>query len=122
MKSGMLLEPLEKHIAEIILQHPEYHTLLEKGEDSLDKDYTPEQGQTNPFLHLGMHLALREQVGTDRPAGIAGLTRSLLARHHGDGHTVEHMMMECLGEMLWTAQRQNSPPDEAAYLDCIKKL
>lgn len=118
---GEPLEPLEKQIADVITEHPEYHGLLKDDTDSLELDFTPESGQLNPFLHMGMHLALREQVGTNRPAGIAMITRSLLLKH-GDGHKVEHLMMDCLGEMLWSAQVNNSMPDEAAYLEALKML
>ncbi len=119
--AGKELEPLEKQVVDVIEEHPEYHGLLSKTKDAVDKDFTPEDGQINPFLHLSMHLALREQVGTNRPMGIASITRSLLLKH-GDGHTVEHIMLDCLGEMLWTAQRQNALPDEVAYLECLKSL
>ncbi len=121
LQTGELLEPLEKQVGDIIQEHPEYHPILKSGEDTLDKDYTPEDGQSNPFLHMSMHLALREQVGTDRPSGIAMLTRSLLLKYQ-DGHKVEHMMIECLGQMLWDAQRHQKPPDEATYLECIRHL
>jgi len=115
------LEPLEKQIATLLKEHPEYHTLLSGSEDVNDQDFTEAQGTENPFLHLSLHLALREQVGTDRPAGIASLTRSLLLKH-SDGHNVEHMMMQCLGEFLWDAQRQGRAPDEAAYLEALRHL
>ncbi len=114
------LEPMEKQIVSLLEDHPEYHKLLEDTAN-LDKDFTPEHGEMNPFLHLSLHLALREQVGTDRPKGIAAITRSLLMKH-GDGHTVEHLMIDCLGEMLWDAQRQQRPPDELAYLEKLKML
>ena len=120
-QQGFELEPLEKQVSDVIEEHPEYQKLLQSGEDTLDRDYTPEDGESNPFLHMSMHLALREQVGTDRPAGIAMLTRSLLLKYQ-DGHTVEHLMMECLGQMLWDAQRRQSMPDEAAYLECLRQL
>lgn len=116
-QSGIELEPLEKQVADVIEEHPEYHSLLA----DFEKDFSPEDGQINPFLHLSMHLALREQVGTDRPNGIAMLTRSLLLKHQ-DGHAVEHLMLECLGEMLWSAQRNQSQPNEAAYMECLKRL
>ena len=115
------LEPLEKQIVSLLEEHPEYHALLRGDDDVLDRDFTPDDGAENPFLHLGLHLALREQVGTDRPAGIASLTRSLLLKH-GDGHAVEHLMMQCLGEFLWDAQRQGRAPDEAAYLERLRGL
>lgn len=119
-KQNKPLEPMDKQIVDLLLDHPEYHTLVE-DQTSIDKDYTPEHGEMNPFLHLSLHLALREQVGTDRPRGIASVTRSLLLKH-GDGHTVEHLMMDCLGESLWDAQRQQQPPDEQAYLEKLKML
>lgn len=115
------LEPLERQVVSLLEEHPEYHTLMRASDAVLDRDFTADDGTANPFLHLGLHLALREQVGTDRPAGIASLTRSLLLKH-GDGHAVEHKMMECLGEFLWDAQRQGRAPDETAYLERLRRL
>lgn len=120
-KSGETLEPLEKQIATLLDEHPEYHALLTGEDEILDKDFTAENGSENPFLHLSLHLALREQVGTDRPAGIASITRSLLLKH-GDGHVVEHLMIERLGLCLWEAQRQGKAPDELAYLESLRQL
>jgi hypothetical protein len=113
-------EPLEMQIADVIEQHPEYQALLEAGSDAAHRDWTPEMGETNPFLHMGLHLALREQVATDRPAGIAALHRSLAARH--GMHEAEHRMAECLAEALWDAQRRGVPPDEVAYLEALRRL
>ena len=115
------LEPLEKQIVDLLKYHAEYHTLLTSSDDLLDHDFTAEDGSENPFLHLSLHLALREQVGTDRPTGIASITRSLLLKH-GDGHTVEHLMIERLGLFLWEAQRQSRAPDEQAYLQSLREL
>ena len=120
MQQRSLLEPMESVIAEVIEIHPEYQPLLEENED-LDKlEFTPEQGQTNPFLHMGMHIALREQAGADRPAGIGEIYARLVQAR--DRHEAEHAMIECLGESLWQAQRDNRPPDESAYLECLRKI
>jgi hypothetical protein len=118
---GQALEPLEKQIAGLLEEHPEYHGLLSGKDEVLDHDFSAADGTENPFLHLSLHLALREQVGTDRPAGIAALTRSLLLKH-GDGHAVEHLMIERLGLFLWEAQRQGRAPDEQAYLASLHQL
>ncbi|HRP88368.1 MAG TPA: DUF1841 family protein, partial [Gammaproteobacteria bacterium] len=107
-------------VADVIEQHPEYHALLGRDGDALDRDWTPEHGESNPFLHMGLHLALREQVATDRPAGIAALHRRLAARH-GE-HEAEHRMAECLAEALWRAQRNNSLPDEVSYLEALHRI
>lgn len=115
------IEPLEGMIIDIIALHPEYHPLLADEEQALAHDYSPEQGQTNPFLHMGMHIAIREQLSTHRPAGINAAYETLLKKL-GDLHEVEHRMMDCLGEAMWQAQRNNTAPDEAAYLHCLQQL
>ena len=118
---GEAMDPLETLIADIVRQHPEYHQLLQDPERALERDFSPDGGETNPFLHLGMHISLQEQVGTDRPAGITLLYRQLVMKT-GDPHQAEHRMMECLGRMLWEAQRAGRMPDEAAYLACVRRL
>ena len=115
------LQPLEQMVAEVVRQHPEYHRLLEQDRNALDKEFLPEGGETNPFLHMGMHISLQEQLGADRPAGIRGLYQDLAGKL-GDAHEAEHQMMECLGLSLWQAQRNGGLPDEQAYLECVKKL
>ena len=118
-RDGQPLSPLEAQIATVIEQHPEYHDDVVNADS--DRDYPPEAGQTNPFLHMGLHLSLREQVATDRPAGIAAIHAALMARH-GDPHAVEHRMIECLAEALWQAQRDGGPPDERQYLERLRRL
>ncbi|VAW72661.1 hypothetical protein MNBD_GAMMA14-1621 [hydrothermal vent metagenome] len=118
---GMPLDPLQKQIVTVIEQHPEYHQLVENPERAITKDYLPELGESNPFLHMGMHLGLREQIDTDRPAGIKRLYQHLLEQH-GDAHELEHKMMECLAEMIWQAQKTGTAPDEVRYVDCLKSL
>ena len=113
-----IMEPLEVVVARIIELHPEYHTLLET-QDSVDKDYTPEMGETNPFLHMAMHISIQEQLSTKRPTGIEQIHQSMLIKIK-DPHETEHVMMECLGKMLWEAQSQNRAPDENDYLVCLK--
>jgi len=120
MQQQELLEPMQAMIAEIIEIHPEYHALLEIDDDIKQQEFTPEQGQTNPFLHMGMHIALREQAATDRPPGINSIYQKLVSSK--GQHQAEHAMMECLGQALWHAQRSNQAPDENAYLDCLRKL
>ena len=120
LQAGELLEPMESLIAEVIELHPEYHALLEDSEAATHAEFSPEQGLTNPFLHMGMHIALREQAGSDRPPGVRALYQKLSAAR-GE-HEAEHAMMECLGQALWSAQRDAVEPDLASYLDCLKKL
>jgi hypothetical protein len=119
-RSGALLTPLDAQIANVVGEHPEYHAWLDSGEDALQADFQPAQGMSNPFLHMGMHLALRDQVATDRPAGIKALHASLAAKL-GAAHAAEHEMMEALGRALWDAQRSGRPPDEQAYLEDIAR-
>jgi hypothetical protein len=120
-RAGEPLEPMESLIAAVVFEHPEYHRLLEETDAALMADYLPELGATNPFLHMGLHIALREQVATDRPPGIADIHRGLMDRL-GDRHQAEHAMIDCLGEALWQAQRGGTAPDEQGYLECLKRL
>ena len=119
-EAGCALEPLEQNIAGVLEWHPEYHALL-LDERSLAADFDAESGKTNPFLHLGLHIAIQEQLATDRPAGIRDLYRMLLFGI-GDRHALEHAIMECLGECLWRAQRDGRAPDEQHYLACVRSL
>ncbi len=115
------LETLEQLILDVILAHPEYHELLDQGEGSLKKDYSPEAGSINPFLHMSMHIAIKEQIETDRPAGIRALCEAILDKV-SDPHEMEHKVMECLGESLWLAQRNNNMPDDRVYLESVRAL
>jgi len=119
-RAGTPLSDLERIAVEIIALHPEYHAMLDAPERYAERDYSPEEGQTNPFLHLGLHLGIAEQLGTDRPAGIrAEFDR--LAKKRGDAHAALHDVLECLGETMWQAQRTGTPPDTFAYLDCLRR-
>jgi hypothetical protein len=115
---GEVLSPLETQIADVIADHPEYHAAV--GGD-LGRDFTVEGGETNPFLHMGLHLGIREQIATNRPAGIATVFDKLAAKS-GDAHAAEHRMIDCLAETLWEAQSQNRPPDESLYLQRLRQL
>jgi len=120
-RAGEPLAPLEAQIARVITEHPEYHALLEAPQSALEAEYLPEGGTENPFLHLGLHLAIREQVSTDRPKGIARI-HALLTERLGSFHAAEHRMLEALGETLWEAGRRGKPPDESAYLERLERV
>ena len=113
-------EPLEVQVADVIEQHPEYHRLLEDDPETLAREWTPEGGESNPFLHMGLHLAVREQAGTDRPAGIAAIYGALVARL--GRHEAEHRIAERLAEALWQAQRNQRAPDDVSYLETLRAL
>ena len=113
------LSPLEAQIVAVVEWHPEYHA--DVASDDLDRDFMPDGGKTNPFLHMGLHLGIREQVATNRPQGIAAIHAAVLARH-GDAHAAEHEMIEALAETLWEAQNNNAPPDEQKYLQRLQAI
>ena len=119
-RQAMTLTALEQLAADIVLLHPEYHPLLEKGEEALLREWTPEQGEANPFLHLSLHLAVEEQLSIDQPPGIRAAFSSLLLSR-GERHKALHEVLECLGETVWRAERDRQPPDGAAYLDCLRR-
>lgn len=119
-RQSLPAEPLELQVADVVAEHPEHHALLEDPERALGGEWTPAEGTANPFLHLALHLALRDQVATDRPPGIRALHRRLAAR--AGPHEAEHHMMECLAEALWEAQRNKSSPDEVSYMAALERL
>ncbi len=119
-RAGDLLTPLEDLTAQLIEKHPEFHELLADPDAALDKDYLPEHGTTNPFLHLMMHLTIEEQISIGQPHGVREqFTR--LTRKYESEHEAQHAMMECLGEMIWQAQRNGGQPDAAIYIECMSK-
>ncbi|QVL48106.1 MAG: DUF1841 family protein [Thiocapsa sp.] len=119
-QAGQPLEPVEAQIVEVLRRHPEYHRLMTDSETTLERDYLPEHGKSNPFLHMGLHIAILEQLSVDQPAGIRGLY-SRLMQTTGDPHETEHRIMECLAEALWTLQRSQAPFDAASYLECVER-
>ena len=114
------MEPVEAQVADVVALHPEYHPILE-GTQALQQDYSPEGGQSNPFLHMGLHLAVRDQIATDRPAGIRAAFVAMVKRA-GSEHDAEHSFIECLAEAMWEAQRSGLPPDEKVYLERLLRL
>ena len=120
-RTKQIMEPLESLIASIIQLHPEYHAFLENLEPNQDKEFFPEMGDTNPFLHMGLHIAIREQLSINQPMGIKDIYNQLLTRHQ-DPHSVEHLMIDCLAQSIWEAQRNKTMPDNETYLNCLKAL
>jgi hypothetical protein len=118
--AGLPMEPLEAQIVDVITEHPEYISLFNDPEAALAKDFSPESGQSNPFLHMAMHLAIRDQVATDRPLGIRSAFEKLLRRR--DKLDAEHAVAEHLAEMIWQTQRSGLPADEQVYLRRIQKM
>ena len=114
------LTPLEAMITDVIAAHPEYHALVSDSEAAMAFEPGSPGGAENPFLHMGLHLAVRDQVSIDRPPGVRELHR-LLQTRHGDLHRAEHALMEALGETLWLAQRSGRPPDEEHYLAQVRR-
>ena len=122
-QAAAVLSPLEAQIAQVIEDHPEYQSAL--GEEELEASFATEDRKsrrlTNPFLHMGLHLAIRDQVATDRPSGISKVFQELIEKY-SNSHETEHRMLDCLAEILWEAQNQNAPPDEQKYLERLQKI
>jgi len=119
-RAGEPLEGAQTLAIEAILLHPEYHAVLDDPQRHAEKEYFPALGETNPFLHLSLHVALAEQLSIDQPVGVRARFEQLLARR-GDRHAALHDAVDCLAEMVWRSQRDGTPPDGAAYLDCLAR-
>ena len=119
-RAGEPLSALEATAARLVGMHPEYHAIIESPALYADRDYRPEHGDVNPFLHLSLHLAVAEQLAIDQPRGIVAHFERLRAAR-GDAHAALHDIVECLGEVMWQAQRLGTGPDATLYLDCLAR-
>ncbi len=116
-----ILTPMETLAADWMTEHPEYHAVLADPEGALEQDYTPKRGETNPFLHLSMHLSISEQISIDQPPGIRKIAEDL-TKKLGSKHEAQHQMMECLGQVMWEAQREGGQLSPEKYLEALKRL
>jgi hypothetical protein len=119
-RAGEPMSDLERTVAALVAMHPEYHATIDGGEAHLERDYTPDGGAVNPFLHLSLHLAVAEQLAIDQPPGLRAEFERL-RRSRGDEHDALHAVLECLGETMWQAQRLGTGPDATVYLDCLRR-
>lgn len=119
-RANEILTPLEAIASDWLSKHPEYADTLSDAEKAVEADYSVERGESNPFLHLSMHLSIAEQISIDQPPGIRDAFNAL-AHRLGSAHDAHHQVMECLGEMIWNSQRSGLPPDGAAYIECVKR-
>lgn len=112
-----VLNSLESQLSQVIEIHPEYHRLIR----DVESDYFPEQGEVNPFLHINLHLSLREQLSINQPIGIQAYHQKILNTSKNP-HEAEHKMMDCIAEMIFSSQKNNTPMDYQAYMHCLKAL
>ena len=115
-----ILDGTEALAADSITRHPEFHALLENPDAALERDFSPDGEEVNPFLHLALHLTIAEQLSIDQPRGIKAAYIALCRTQ--DAHNAEHALMSCLVDTLWRAQRNNTPFDSEAYLDCMRGI
>jgi len=116
------LQPMEMMLAEVIARHSEYHALLDEPDRALAAEFSPESPVSNPFLHMSLHVAIREQLQTDRPPGVVKAYNAIVEKRRFDAHAIEHKMMDCLAESLWQSQRDSVPPDEVVYMACLMQF
>lgn len=119
-KQQVMLSDLEKIAVEVIQMHPEYHVILDAPARYMDQQYFPEMGETNPFLHLSLHLSVIEQISINQPIGITKIYDQLRLQYN-DSHLAQHDILECLAETIWQAQRNNQPLDSGIYLNLLKQ-
>lgn len=118
-RKGESLDNMETLILQIILLHPEYHQLLSAGDQVLAQDFGV--ADDNPFLHMGLHIAVSEQLQSDRPFGVRVIYQSLTEKYP-DEHQLQHLLMECLEKLLWQAREEGRAIEESEYLECLRSL
>ena len=119
-QTGQALDAIEKIASLWMDEHPEYHAELADQDAALANMAKPEDGNSNAFLHLSMHLSISEQCSIDQPRGIRQATE-LLAHRRGSLHDAHHEVMACLGNMIWESQRSGRPPDGNTYVACVQR-
>ena len=112
------LESMESRAYSIILEHPEYHYIFKDKDKYLNYTWSPDEGETNPFLHFSMHLSIMEQLSIDQPTGISDLYKQLCNKTNNK-HNAEHEVMDCMAEMIWQSQYTQNQLDPTIYLNCI---
>lgn len=118
-KQAQTLSDLEKIGLSVILLHPEYHSILDSPEQFKHQEYFPEFGETNPFLHMSLHISVLEQISINQPIGIAGIFATLTIKHKNENNAI-HDIIDCLAETIWQSQRNNTPLDSAHYLQLLQ--
>lgn len=119
-KAQKPLTDLEKIALSVIHMHPEYQPILDTPAQFKSQEYFPEFGETNPFLHMSLHLSILEQISINQPIGIAAIYETLKIKHQNE-HDALHDILECLGEVIWQAQRNNSALDSNTYLTLLQQ-
>lgn len=116
----MPLTDLEKITVSVIHMHPEYHAILNAPDQFKHQAYFPEMGETNPFLHMSLHLSVLEQIGINQPIGIADIYAKLKLKHQEE-HLAQHDLLDCLAETIWLAQRNQTGLDADHYLTLLQQ-
>ena len=119
-KQTLTLTDLEKIAVEVIQMHPEYHVVFDAPERFMHQQYFPEMSETNPFLHITLHLSAIEQISINQPIGISQIYDKLLHQHN-DKHLAYHDVVDCLAETIWHSQRNNEPLSSDHYLNLLKQ-
>jgi Domain of unknown function (DUF1841) len=123
-KAQKPLTDLEKIALGVMHMHPEYHAILDAPVQFKHQEYFPEFGETNPFLHMSLHLSILEQISINQPIGIADIYEQLKLKHqneHKFEHKAQHDILDCLAEVVWQAQRSNTGMDSTQYLQFLQK-
>lgn len=119
-KQNQMLEGVEKIGVQVMQMHPEYHAILDDSARFMHQQYFPEMGETNPFLHMSLHLSVLEQISINQPIGIATIHQQLLMQHK-DAHTAQHDLLDCLAETIWQAQRNKQGLDAEHYMRLMQQ-
>jgi len=119
-RAGAALEAIETIASQWMDEHPEYTQDFSDVDAALASMAEVQEGRTNPFLHLSMHLSISEQCSIDQPRGIRQAIE-LLTHRRNSLHLAHHEAMECLGKMLWESQQAGRPPQGDAYIACVQR-
>jgi hypothetical protein len=116
--SGLSAE--DKKLAEIMLNHEEFHNQFEIADVLSDHEYDPDK-ETNPFLHVIMHAIAETQLENRDPIEVYQFYNAM-RKKKASHHDAVHLIGAVLAPLIWKTLREQRAFDLGEYRSHLKKF